>query len=95
VPALDPNIVFFVFLPPVLWAAAFFTSLRDFNANRRPIALLAVGSCSRRRRRSRWRRGRSSRDAVGRRGRARGHRLAARRGGRDEHRVAPPGAAPR
>jgi CPA1 family monovalent cation:H+ antiporter len=43
VPALDPNIVFFVFLPPVLWAAAFFTSLRDFNANRRPIGLLAVG----------------------------------------------------
>jgi CPA1 family monovalent cation:H+ antiporter len=43
IPALDPDLVFFVFLPPVLWAAAFFTSLRDFGANRRPIALLAIG----------------------------------------------------
>jgi CPA1 family monovalent cation:H+ antiporter len=43
IPALDPDLVFFVFLPPVLWAAAFFTSLRDFNANRRPIGLLAIG----------------------------------------------------
>lgn len=42
-PALDPDIVFFVFLPPILWAAAFFTSLREFKANRRPIGLLAVG----------------------------------------------------
>jgi CPA1 family monovalent cation:H+ antiporter len=43
IPALAPDVVFFVFLPPVLWSAAFFTSLRDFNANRRPIALLAIG----------------------------------------------------
>ena len=43
IPALDPDLVFFVFLPPVLWAAAFFTSLRDFSANRRPIGLLAIG----------------------------------------------------
>lgn len=43
IPALDPHIVFFVFLPPVLWAAAFFTSLREFRANIRPISLLAVG----------------------------------------------------
>ena len=42
-PQIDADLVFFVFLPPVLWAAAFFTSLRDFNANRRPIALLAIG----------------------------------------------------
>jgi monovalent cation/hydrogen antiporter len=42
-PRIDADLVFFVFLPPVLWAAAFFTSLRDFNANRRPIALLAIG----------------------------------------------------
>jgi len=42
-PPLDPEIVFFVFLPPILWAAAYFTSLREFKANRRPIALLAVG----------------------------------------------------
>ncbi|MBK6486955.1 MAG: Na+/H+ antiporter [Gemmatimonadetes bacterium] len=43
VPELDPDIVFFVFLPPILWAAAFFTSLREFKANARPIGLLAVG----------------------------------------------------
>ena len=40
---LQPNVVFFVFLPPVLWAAAYFTSLRDFKANLRPIGLLAIG----------------------------------------------------
>jgi len=40
---LDPNLVFFVFLPPLLWAAAYFTSWRDFRANARPITLLAVG----------------------------------------------------
>ncbi len=43
IPELEPDIVFFVFLPPVLWAAAFFTSLREFKANIRPISLLAVG----------------------------------------------------
>jgi CPA1 family monovalent cation:H+ antiporter len=40
---LDPDIVFLVFLPPLLWAAAYFTSLREFRANARPITLLAVG----------------------------------------------------
>jgi Na+/H+ antiporter len=40
---LDPDLVFFVFLPPILWAAAYFTSLRDFRRNARPITLLAVG----------------------------------------------------
>jgi monovalent cation/hydrogen antiporter len=43
VPELEPEIVFFVFLPPILWAAAFFTSLREFNRNIRPIGLLAIG----------------------------------------------------
>jgi CPA1 family monovalent cation:H+ antiporter len=43
IPELEPDVVFFVFLPPILWAAAFFTSLRDFNRYRRPIALLAIG----------------------------------------------------
>ena len=42
-PQLEPEIVFFVFLPPVLWAAAFFTSFRDFRDNIRPITMLAVG----------------------------------------------------
>lgn len=40
---LDPDLVFLVFLPPLLWAAAYFTSWRDFRANARPITLLAVG----------------------------------------------------
>ncbi|MGQ0649254.1 MAG: Na+/H+ antiporter [Gemmatimonadaceae bacterium] len=43
VPQLEPDLVFFVFLPPILWAAAFFTSLREFRANVRPIGLLAIG----------------------------------------------------
>jgi CPA1 family monovalent cation:H+ antiporter len=40
---LDPDLVFFVFLLPVLWAAAYLTSWRDFRNNVRPITLLAVG----------------------------------------------------
>ncbi|HJU04641.1 MAG TPA: Na+/H+ antiporter [Nitrospiraceae bacterium] len=40
---LDPDLVFLVFLPPILWAAAYFTSLREFRANIRPISFLAVG----------------------------------------------------
>ena len=40
---LDPDIVFFVFLPPILWAAAYSTSLREFKAHLRPIGLLAIG----------------------------------------------------
>lgn len=43
IPELEPDLVFFVFLPPILWAAAFFTSLREFKSNLRPIGLLAVG----------------------------------------------------
>ena len=43
IPELDPDLVFFVFLPPILWSAAFFTSLRDFSANRRLIGFLAIG----------------------------------------------------
>jgi Na+/H+ antiporter len=42
-PRLDPNLVFLIFLPPVLWSAAYFTSFRDFRANARPITMLAVG----------------------------------------------------
>ncbi|MGH8647363.1 MAG: cation:proton antiporter [Gammaproteobacteria bacterium] len=40
---LDPDLVFLVFRPPILWAAAYFTSWREFRANLRPITLLAVG----------------------------------------------------
>jgi monovalent cation/hydrogen antiporter len=38
-----PDVVFLIFLPPVLWSAAYFTSLRDFRANLRAIGLLAIG----------------------------------------------------
>ncbi len=40
---LDPELVFFGVLPPLLYGAAFFTSLRDLRANVRPIGLLAIG----------------------------------------------------
>jgi monovalent cation/hydrogen antiporter len=40
---LDPAVVFTLFLPPVLFAAAYSTSWRDFKRNRRPIFLLAFG----------------------------------------------------
>jgi Na+/H+ antiporter len=40
---LDPQAVFLLFLPPLLYAAAWYTSWRDFRANLRPIVLLAVG----------------------------------------------------
>src|SRR6266571_5806610 len=41
--ALDPELVFVFFLPPLLYPAALFTSWRDFRGNLRPILLLAVG----------------------------------------------------
>ena len=40
---LSPDLVFLLFLPPLLYVAAFFTSLRDFVASLRPILLLAIG----------------------------------------------------
>lgn len=40
---LQPDLVFLVFLPPILWAAAYFTSWREFRANLRPITFHAVG----------------------------------------------------
>jgi monovalent cation/hydrogen antiporter len=40
---LRPELIFFGVLPPLLYSAAFFTSLRDLRANVRPIGLLAVG----------------------------------------------------
>jgi Na+/H+ antiporter len=39
---LDPDIVLLIFLPPLLYGAAFFTSVRDLRRNARPIALLAI-----------------------------------------------------
>ena len=40
---LQPELIFFGVLPPLLYGAAFFTSLRDLRANTRPIGLLAIG----------------------------------------------------
>ena len=40
---LNPELVFLFVLPPLLYPAALFTSWRDFRANLRPIALLAIG----------------------------------------------------
>jgi Na+/H+ antiporter len=39
---LDPDLVLLIFLPPLLYGAAFFTSLRDLRANARPIAFLSI-----------------------------------------------------
>jgi Na+/H+ antiporter len=40
---LDPDLVLVVMLPPLLYAAAYFTPLRDLRQNVRQISLLAVG----------------------------------------------------
>jgi monovalent cation/hydrogen antiporter len=40
---LPPELVLVLFLPPLLYQAAFFSSPRDLWANARPITLLAVG----------------------------------------------------
>ncbi len=39
---LDPQLVFNLFLPPLLYPAAVYTSWRDFRANLRPILFLAI-----------------------------------------------------
>jgi monovalent cation/hydrogen antiporter len=40
---LAPNLVLVAVLPPLLYGSAFFTSLREFRANLKPILLLAIG----------------------------------------------------
>ncbi len=40
---LNPQVIFNLFLPPILFYAAYFTSWRDFKFNFRPISLLAFG----------------------------------------------------
>ena len=40
---INPEIVLVVFLPPLLFSAAWVTSWRDFRANGRTIGLLAIG----------------------------------------------------
>ncbi|PSL23326.1 Na+/H+ antiporter [Chitinophaga ginsengisoli] len=39
---MDPNVVFLVFLPPLLYDAAFRTSWHDFKSNIRPISALGI-----------------------------------------------------
>ena len=41
--SLDPDLVLLIFLPPLLYAAAFFANLHELRRNVRPIGLLAVG----------------------------------------------------
>ena len=45
IPALElpPDVVLVAVLPPLLYAAAFFTPLRELRANWRPIGLLSIG----------------------------------------------------
>ena len=40
---LAPELVLLIFLPPLLYGAAFFSSPRELRANLRPISLLSVG----------------------------------------------------
>jgi CPA1 family monovalent cation:H+ antiporter len=40
---MDPDLVLLVFLPPLLYSAAFFANLNDLRANLRPITLLSIG----------------------------------------------------
>lgn len=40
---IDPEIIFLIFLPPILYSAAWATSWPDFKAAKRPITLLAIG----------------------------------------------------
>jgi NhaP-type Na+/H+ or K+/H+ antiporter len=42
-PELEPDIIFFVFLPPLLYAAAFQASAYELRAEAGPISLLAIG----------------------------------------------------
>ena len=42
-PELEPDVVFFAFLPPLLYAAAFQASAYELRDNALPISLLAVG----------------------------------------------------
>jgi monovalent cation/hydrogen antiporter len=40
---LDPDLVLILFLPPLLYSAAFFSSLRDLRADLRGISMLSIG----------------------------------------------------
>ncbi|HET6549445.1 MAG TPA: Na+/H+ antiporter [Solirubrobacter sp.] len=40
---LDPDLVLLIFLPPLLYAGAFFANLRDLRADLRTISMLSIG----------------------------------------------------
>ncbi|HET8853524.1 MAG TPA: cation:proton antiporter, partial [Ktedonobacteraceae bacterium] len=40
---LDPELLLFLFLPPLIYSSAWLTSWHEFRANLRPILLLSVG----------------------------------------------------
>ena len=40
---LEPDLVLLIFLPPLLYAASFFTGLQELRQNIRPISLLSIG----------------------------------------------------
>src|SRR5438067_8297201 len=40
---LDPDVVLLIVLPPLLYSASFFSSLRELRSNLRPISFLAIG----------------------------------------------------
>jgi CPA1 family monovalent cation:H+ antiporter len=40
---LDPDLVLLIFLPPLLYSAAFFSNLRELRANAHSIGMLAIG----------------------------------------------------
>jgi CPA1 family monovalent cation:H+ antiporter len=42
-PELDPDLVLVIFLPPLLYVAAFFADLRSLRANARPISIMSIG----------------------------------------------------
>ena len=42
-PRVEPDLIFLIFLPPLIYAAAFGSSTMDLRANVRPIGLLAIG----------------------------------------------------
>src|SRR3954470_17411762 len=41
-PRLHPDLVLVIFLPPLLYVAAFYTDLRVLRANARPISMLSI-----------------------------------------------------
>ncbi|MBC7460282.1 MAG: Na+/H+ antiporter [Thermoleophilia bacterium] len=40
---VEPDLIFLVFLPPLVYAAGYFTSLRELRRNIRSVSLLAIG----------------------------------------------------